>query len=137
MQKIVIEKPGGYSQLKIMTCSALQPDENEVVVSTKGIGVNYADCLVRFGVYESAKKYVGWPITPGFEFSGVIESVGHKVTRFKIGDRVYGITRFFAYATQVKVNESQVFNAPEGIDLYELAGFPVVYFTAYHHFPNG
>lgn len=28
------------------------------------------DVCVRMGLYESAKKYVGWPITPGFEFSG-------------------------------------------------------------------
>jgi hypothetical protein len=28
------------------------------------------------GLYESAKKYVGWPITPGFEFSGKILSFG-------------------------------------------------------------
>jgi hypothetical protein len=38
--------------------------------------VNYADVCVRWGVYESAKKYVGWPITPGFEFSGVILAFG-------------------------------------------------------------
>jgi hypothetical protein len=28
------------------------------------------------GLYESAKKYVGWPITPGFEFSGKILAFG-------------------------------------------------------------
>lgn len=28
------------------------------------------------GLYESAKKFVGWPITPGFEFSGKIISFG-------------------------------------------------------------
>ncbi len=30
------------------------------------IGVNYADCVIRMGLYESARQYVGWPITPGF-----------------------------------------------------------------------
>jgi NADPH:quinone reductase-like Zn-dependent oxidoreductase len=40
------------------------------------VGVNYADVCVRWGVYESAKKYVGWPITPGFEFSGVVVDFG-------------------------------------------------------------
>lgn len=29
------------------------------------------------GLYSSAKKYVGWPITPGFEFSGKILSLGN------------------------------------------------------------
>jgi len=37
---------------------------------------NFVDVCVRMGLYESAKKYVGWPITPGFEFSGKILSFG-------------------------------------------------------------
>jgi len=31
------------------------------------VGVNYADVCVRMGLYKSAKEFVGWPITPGFE----------------------------------------------------------------------
>ena len=58
------------------------------------IGVNYADCCVRWGLYESAKKFVGWPIIPGFEFSGKIIKIGSEVKRFKIGEKVFGVTMF-------------------------------------------
>lgn len=132
MKKVVIPGPGGYEKLKIQDVPDLTPENNTVVVSVKAIGVNYADCLVRFGVYESAKKYVGWPITPGFEFSGVVKSVGSQTSRFKVGEEVVGITLFNAYATEVKVKEDQLFHLPSGFSLIEAAGFPTVFFTAYH-----
>lgn len=132
MKKIVIPSPGGYDKLQIQEFADLESDMDSVVVSVKAIGVNYADCLVRFGVYESAKKYVGWPITPGFEFSGQVKSIGDKVSRFKVGDQVVGITLFNAYATEVKVKEANLFHLPNGFSLTEAAGFPTVFFTAYH-----
>lgn len=134
MKKIVIPSAGGYEKLEIQTFPDLQIGNNadSVVVSVKAVGVNYADCLVRFGVYESAKKYVGWPITPGFEFSGVVTEVGSSVSQFRVGDQVIGVTFFNAYATQVKVKEWQIFSVPQGFSMIEAAGFPAVFFTAYH-----
>ena len=134
LKKIVIPSAGGYEKLTIQSYPDLAAEADSVVVDVRAIGVNYADCLVRFGVYESAKKYVGWPITPGFEFSGVVKSIGEKVTKFKVGDEVVGITLFNAYATQVKVKvkENQLFAIPSGFSLNEAAGFPTVFFTAYH-----
>jgi hypothetical protein len=63
LQKIVIHSPGGYEKLKLEEFPDPVPGVSEVVVKTEAVGVNYADCAVRWGVYESAKKYVGWPIT--------------------------------------------------------------------------
>ena len=49
--------------------------------------------VVRWGLYESAKQYVGWPITPGFEFSGVVTHVGDAAAaEFAVGDPVFGVT---------------------------------------------
>ncbi|MES2801224.1 MAG: zinc-binding dehydrogenase [Bdellovibrionota bacterium] len=132
LKKIVIPSPGGYEKLLTQSFPDLQANDHSIVVDVKGIGVNYADCLVRFGVYESAKKYVGWPITPGFEFSGIVKAIGKDVTKFKIGEEVVGITLFNAYATQVNVKENQLFHIPSGFSLIEAAGFATVFFTAYH-----
>ncbi len=132
MKKVVISSPGGYDKLTIQNFPDLSASDNSIIVDVKAVGVNYADCLVRFGVYESAKKYVGWPITPGFEFSGIVKSIGKNVSRFKVGDEVVGITLFNAYASEVKVKENQLFHIPAGFSLIEAAGFPTVFFTAYH-----
>ena len=65
------------------------------------MGVNYADICVRWGLYSSAKEFVGWPITPGFEFSGVvIDSSSHL---YQEGDKVFGVTLFGGYSTHIVV----------------------------------
>lgn len=45
------------------------PASGQVRIDVRAIGVNFADTIVRMGLYASAKEYVGWPITPGFEGS--------------------------------------------------------------------
>ena len=94
MKKIVIKKYGGYSQLQYLDASVPKPPPGHILVRTKSIGVNYADVCVRWGIYESAKKLKGLPITPGFEFSGKIEELGEGVKNFKVDDRVFGLTFF-------------------------------------------
>jgi NADPH:quinone reductase-like Zn-dependent oxidoreductase len=132
MKKIVIEKPGDYRELKIKEFPNLIPNENEVIVETKAIGINYADIIVRWGLYESAKQMVGWPITPGFEYSGVVKSIGTKVTKFKVGDNVLGVSLFNSYATEVKVTENFLYPLPKNMSFEEGAAFPAVFLTAYH-----
>ena len=72
LQKVVIHRRGGYEQLRIETHPTPTPNAEEVLVDVAAIGVNYADCVVRMGLYSSAREYVGWPITPGFEFAGYV-----------------------------------------------------------------
>lgn len=132
MKKIVIHSPGNHEKLALEEHPDLIPGPGEVVVNTRAAGVNYADVCVRWGVYESAKRLVGWPITPGFEFSGIVGNTGPDVTRFKSGDRVFGITFFNGYASQICVPEKQLYTIPDRFSLEEAAGFPAVFMTAYH-----
>lgn len=132
MQKVVIHKPGDYRQLKIEESPDLKATGNEVVVDVHASGVNYADIIIRWGLYESAKQLVGWPITPGFEFAGTVKETGPDVSRFKRGDRVFGVTLFNAYASEVKTEEINLYNIPENMSFEEAAGFPAVFMTAYH-----
>jgi len=132
MKKVVIHKAGDYKELKIEEFSDLQANITEVVVEVKASGINYADIIIRWGLYESAKKFVGWPITPGFEYSGIVKSVGTGVTKFKVGDKVFGVSLFNAYASEVCVPEHQLYAIPEKMSFEEAAGFPAVFMTAYH-----
>ena len=105
--------------------------EDDVLVTVQAIGINYADVVVRMGLYSSAKEYVGWPITPGFEFSGTVEAIGAKVDNHAVGDRVFGVTRFGGYATHIAVPKHQLFPVPDSMTMEEAAGFPAVFLTAY------
>ena len=109
MRRVVIPKPGGYDRLVVESAPDPVPDSNEVLVRASAMGVNYADCITRMGLYASARKYVGYPLTPGFEFAGIVERVGNRVTNVRPGARVMGVTRFGGYATAITVPAHQVF----------------------------
>ncbi len=131
MRKVVVPRAGGYDRLTLETGPEPTPGPQEVVVTTEAVGVNYADCVVRMGLYASAREYVGWPITPGFEFSGTVSAVGAAVKDLAVGARVFGVTRFGGYATHVAVPRHQVFPLPARFDMAQAAGFPAVFLTAY------
>jgi NADPH:quinone reductase-like Zn-dependent oxidoreductase len=131
MKKVVIHRPGGYQQLTIEQHPDLHPGANDVIVSVAAIGVNFADCVTRMGLYASARHYVGYPITPGFEVSGTVLECGSGVTDLEPGTRVIAITRFNGYATQVCVNREQVFHLPSRLSYEAAAGIPAVSLTAW------
>jgi NADPH:quinone reductase-like Zn-dependent oxidoreductase len=132
MRHVVIRRPGGYEQLTIEEAAEPVPGAGEVRVSTRAIGVNFADCVVRMGLYQSARELVGWPITPGFEFSGVVSAVGPNVNGYSPGDRVVGVSRFGAYSSEVVTPAALLRPLPTGLDFAQAAGFPVAYLTGWY-----
>lgn len=130
MKKICIESPGSYDRLKIKEFPDLKPGKGEVLIEVRAAGVNFADCLVRMGMYRSAKEFVGWPVTPGFEAAGIVAAIGDGVAHFKPGQRVVAITLFGGYATQLVVPEDQVFALPDALDFAQGAAIPAIFLTA-------
>ena len=131
MKKIVIHKPGGYDRLVIERHPDPSPGPNEVIVTVAAIGINFADCVTRMGLYSSAKHYVGYPITPGFEVSGTVLECGAAVTDLEPGTAVIAVTRFNGYATRVCVDRKQVFLRPQRLSFEAAAGLPTVSLTAW------
>jgi NADPH:quinone reductase-like Zn-dependent oxidoreductase len=131
MKRFVIHRPGGYRRLELEEHPDPLPAPGEVLVGTRAVGVNYADSLARWGVHDAAKRLVGWPITPGFEFAGeVLEAPSSKAWR--PGDPVLGLSSFGAYASHIVVPEHQLFRKPERLSFEQAGGFPGVFLTAFH-----
>ena len=131
MQKIVIDRAGSYERLRLATLASPSPGPGEVRVRVAAIGVNYADCIVRMGLYASAKEYVGWPITPGFEVSGVVDALGEGADPSLLGAKVVALTRFGGYASELVVPVHQVFRIPSPLTLVQAAALPSIFLTAY------
>lgn len=131
MKRIVITHPGGYDRIKIEETPDLKPSEGQVVVNVEYAGLSYAEIIIRLGLYQSAKKH-GYPITPGFEFSGTVKETGSGVTNLTVGQRVFGVSWFGAYATQVCVPSHQVFPVPTELTMIQAATFPAVFLTAWY-----
>lgn len=132
MHKIVIHRRGGYDRLLLERHDVPPLSPQDVHVRVHAAGVNYADCVVRMGLYSSAKEYVGWPITPGFEVAGVVARTGDDVHDLREGDPVMAVTRFGGYATDVVVPRRQVFAVPRGFSMAQAAAMPAVFLTAHH-----
>jgi len=86
MQRVVVSRPGGVDRLLLEEGPDPVPAPGQVCVKVRAAGVNFADLVVRMGQYSSAREFAGWPVTPGFEVSGVVESVGEGVQSFREGD---------------------------------------------------
>ncbi len=70
------------------------PKPNELLVRVHATTVNRTDCAILTGKPAIMKLVVGWPKprvpVTGTDFAGVVEAVGNKVTRFTVGDNVWG-----------------------------------------------
>ena len=103
----------------------------EVVVAIEAAGVGPWDVLIRRG--NSALPQT-LPLTLGSDFSGVIDSVGAGVKRFKVGDEVFGVTAADftgACAEYARARASMIAPKPRALNYSHAAAVPVVSVTAW------
>ena len=122
-------KTGSLNNLKLHTETLPPPEQDEVTVRVKAIGLNFADVFAMQGLYKAAPKE---NFIPGLEFSGEIIAVGAAVTTWQVGDKVMGATRFGGYATHLNSQYRYVLPLPEGWRFDEGAGFLVQGLTAWY-----
>lgn len=60
------------------------PNENEVLIKIKRIGV----CGSDIHVYHGKHPYTSYPVVQGHELAGEIVGIGSKASAFKVGDKV-------------------------------------------------
>jgi NADPH:quinone reductase-like Zn-dependent oxidoreductase len=102
-----------------------------VIVRIHYYSINYADIAIRWGLYESALRFVGWPIVPGFDVSGVVEWAGAE-TGFNVGDEVFGFSMFGTYSSRVILPGKQIRKLPKRASLAQGAAIPAVAATGLH-----
>jgi len=95
MKAIILEQTGGVEHLVSRDIPQPTIKANEVLVEVKAISVNPVDYKVRADgdVYqmicgEQDQMILGWDI------AGVVFKVGDDVSKFKVGDRVFGMVNF-------------------------------------------
>jgi NADPH:quinone reductase-like Zn-dependent oxidoreductase len=104
------------------------PGPGEVHVRVEASGVNFADLVMRQGLYGSAPPR---PYSPGFEVAGTIASAGSGVHDWPPGARVVALMRYGGYARDVLVPTRNLFRYPESLTPVQAAAIPVNFLTAW------
>jgi NADPH:quinone reductase-like Zn-dependent oxidoreductase len=99
-----------------------------IKVRVKATSLNYANYLQILGKYQ--EKYP-LPFIPGSDYSGIVESVGSNVTKFKIGDRVCSFAALGSFAQFIVADQSELFPVPDECDLVAAGALPVAYGTSH------
>ncbi len=104
-----------------------EPGPGEVGIRVLAAGINFADLLMRVGLYDTVPPR---PFSPGFEIAGEISRVGPGADGWREGDRVVALLRYGGYARDVVVPVRQVFRYPASLTPVQAAAVPVVFLTA-------
>lgn len=129
MRAILCKEYGPADSLVIEDVPSPQAKGSGVKIKVRAAGLNFPDTLIIEGKYQIKPEM---PFSPGGEMAGEVLEVGEKVTRFKAGDRVMGLTGFGAFAEEIVVAEDNLLPIPEGMSDEEAAAFTMVYGTSYH-----
>lgn len=133
MRAVQVSRFGGPEVLRLAEVERPSPISTEVLVRVIAAGVNPVDCKTRRG--EGVARWVGPPpFIVGWDVCGVVEAMGYGVTRFGVGDLVYGMPWFprvaGGYAEFVTAPSRQLARVPEGISPIEAAAIPLAGITA-------
>jgi NADPH:quinone reductase-like Zn-dependent oxidoreductase len=133
MKAIVAHEYGGPEVLKLEDVPVPTPKEDEMLIKVFAAGVNSFDGILRSGQYAKANG-TQLPWHPGYDIAGIVEKVGSKVTKFKVGDAIYAFIRILrggGYAEYAVAKQEHAALKPATLSFVEAAGAPSVALTAW------
>lgn len=127
--RIEFHQHGGPDVLKAVEFTPAEPQENEIQVENKAIGINYIDTYIRSGLYPPPSL----PSGLGTEAAGVVTKVGRSVQHIKAGDRVvYAQSALGAYSSVHNVIADKAALLPDGISFEQAAASFLKGLTVYY-----
>jgi NADPH:quinone reductase-like Zn-dependent oxidoreductase len=137
MQACIYETYGSAEVVKVGEVATPEPRADEVLVEVRATSVTTADWRFRASAFPGAFWLPGRLMVGlfrprkgilGMDFSGVVTAIGRDVTRFAVGDSVFGATNPFrrgAHAEYVAVEESgAIVHKPSSLSHEQAAAIP-------------
>lgn len=107
----------------------------EVLIRVRSAAVNPVDWKIMAGHLDGIMETF-FPVTPGWDVAGVVESIGLDTPEFKPGDEVLAYARKHfvhhgSFAEFISVPATSVAHKPATLDWDQAAGIPLAGLTAY------
>lgn len=128
MKAIIVDHPGKDSQLKFEVFPRPIPAPDEILVKVMASGVNRADILQRQGLYPPP---AGTSHILGLEIAGIVEEVGASVSKWKKGERVFGLLAGGGYAQYAVIHQHLAMPIPDPLSFEEATAIPEAFLTAF------
>lgn len=126
---VVISRPGGAEVLRVQSRPVPAPGPHEVLVRVHASAMNRADVLQRVGRYPPPP---GAPAdVPGLELAGRVHAIGAGVTRWRRGDRVFGLVPGGAHADYALADADTLVAVPDTLDWTSAGAVPEAFITAF------
>jgi len=123
---------GPNEPLKILESNTPRPQQNEVLVKVKAVGVCHSDLHLWEGGYDLGDgqfmkvtdRGVKYPVTPGHEIVGVVDDVGNDVTGFSKGDEVIVYPWIgCGICPACKVGNENLCDTPKSLGVFQDGGY--------------
>ena len=146
MKAVVYEKYGLPNVLKLTEVKKPQPKDAELLVKIHATTVTSGDVRLRasdfpflfwlparllFGFFKPKKNILG------HEFAGTVEEIGRNITKFKLGEKVFGTTTMLkkgAYAEYICLPQEWKHGVvelmPKNLNFKEASALPIGAMTA-------
>jgi NADPH:quinone reductase-like Zn-dependent oxidoreductase len=125
---VLIERHGPPEAFVERDVPLADPGPGEVHLRVAAAGVNFADLMMRAGLYGTVPPR---PYSPGFEVAGEVVAVGPGVDGWRPGERAVAGLRYGGYAHDVVIPAERLLRYPEVLSPAEAAAMPVVFLTAW------
>lgn len=134
MKAITQDKYGSADVLRLRDIEAPTPGDQEVLVRVQAAGIArgvlhvmtgepYLMRLVGFGLLKPKNP------VPGQDVAGTVTATGDGVTRFSVGDEVFGIAKG-SFAEHAVAREDKLSHKPENLSFEQAAAMPISGLTA-------
>src|SRR6202023_3693949 len=126
----------GYGRdqiLRVRDFPAPKPGLADILVRVHAASVNPIDFKLRDGKLRVLRRD-RFPLILGHDCAGEVVEIGEKVSRFKVGDRVFsrpGNGRIGTFAELIAIDQNEAALMPPNLDYREAASLPLVALTSW------
>lgn len=127
--QLVLPESKAIADLQFGVLDVFDLGDEEVEIRIKASALNFKDV---FSVMKPIEEFKDSNAV-GFDYAGVVKRIGSKVTKWQVGDFVFGVNvNGGGLPSHAKVGQNELVRIPENMTFCEAATLPAVVSTAYY-----